>query len=197
MGHSRATLTARLAVVVLSLSACGSASVAAPTTAPLSNYGAGTTMARISAAGRMKVGIRYDQPGFGLKAMDGTFSGLDVEMAKILAGAMGLTADNIDWVESPATARETQIENGVVDLVVATFPINDASRVRVTFAGPYFIAGKSSYGIGITKGDVKFCEFINATLKNNSAAYAKALAETAGQAGGAAPAALPPATACI
>jgi len=197
MGVTRTTFAARLAVVVLSLSACGSASGAAPATSPVPNYAAGTTMARISAAGRMKVGIRYDQPGFGLKAMDGTVSGLDVEMAKILAGAMGLTADNIDWVESPATARETLIENGVVDLVVATYPINDKSRARVTFAGPYFIAGKSSYGIGITKGDVKFCEFINATLKNNSAAYAKALAETAGQAGGAAPAALPPATACV
>ncbi len=196
MVHSRTTFTARLAVVVLSLSACGSASVAAPTTTPLSIYGADTTMARISAAGRMKVGIRYDQPGFGLKDINGTFSGFDVEVSKILAGSMGLTADNIDWVESPAAARESLIENGVVDLVVATYPIDDQSRARVTFAGPYYVAGRNLYGIAITKGDVKFCEFINATLRSNSAAYAKALADTAAKVG-AAQTTLPPAIACV
>lgn len=196
MVHSRTTFTVRLAVVVLSLSACSSASVAATTTTPASNYGADTTMARISAAGRMKVGIRDDQPGFGFKAIDGTFSGFDVEMAKILATSMGLTGDNIDWVEIPATARETLVENGVVDLVMATHPISDQRTAQVTFAGPYYLAGKDSYGIGITKGDLKFCEFINATLKNNSAAYAKALADTVGKVG-ATPAKLPQAVACV
>jgi len=44
---------------------------------------------------------------------------------------------------------------------------------------------------------VKFCEFINKTLKDNSAAYAKAWADTAGKVEGAAPATLPEPAACV
>jgi len=52
------------------------------------------------------------------------------------------------------------------------------------------------YGIGIKKGDVKFCEFINKTLKDKEADYNKAWASTAGKVEGAAAAKLPPATPC-
>jgi glutamate transport system substrate-binding protein len=37
------------------------------------------------------------------------------------------------------------------------------------------------YGIGITKGDVDFCEFINETLQANEEAYLEAWDSTAGQ----------------
>lgn len=37
------------------------------------------------------------------------------------------------------------------------------------------------YGIGVKKGDVEFCEFINQTLQDNEEAYNDAWAETAGQ----------------
>jgi len=87
-------------------------------------------MARIAGAGRMKVGIPYDQPGFALKSMDGTYSGFDVELAKIIAGAIGLTADNIGWVDSPSTVREQLIENGTVDLAVATRPTGQPLMVK-------------------------------------------------------------------
>jgi len=55
---------------------------------------------------------------------------------------------------------------------------------------------KEPYGIGIKKGDVKFCEFINKTLKDNTAAYTKAWADTAGKVEGASPATLPAAAPC-
>ena len=53
------------------------------------------------------------------------------------------------------------------------------------------LVGESRYGIGVKDGDVKFCEFINTTLKKNAAAYAGAWAETAAKVEGAAPPALP------
>ena len=37
------------------------------------------------------------------------------------------------------------------------------------------------YGIGIKKGDVDFCEFINKTLQDNEDAYIEAWEDTAGQ----------------
>ena len=38
--------------------------------------------------------------------------------------------------------RESFIENGTVDFVVATYTINDERKKRVDFAGPYYVAGQ-------------------------------------------------------
>lgn len=292
---------ALLAAGTLALSGCGAD---APTTDPTTDTSAkptvstqsqqfepGSTMAKLSAAGKMKVGTKFDQPGFGLKGLSGSPEGFDVEVAKIIAGAMGISDDNIEWVESPSKVREENIEQGKVDMVVATYTINDKRKERITFAGPYYVAGQQlmvsaddkditgpeslkdmkdkkicsvtgstpaenikeyladesqlvlfdiydkcadalrtgqvqavttdnvillgfvsasegkfklvgeqfteePYGIGITKGDTAFCEFINQTLQDNEEAYNKAWASTAGAVEGASPAKLPTADAC-
>jgi glutamate transport system substrate-binding protein len=292
MGQRRKALVAALAVAALTLSACGSGSGTAAKVADKPTFEAGTTMAKIATAGTMKVGTKFDQPGFGLKGLDGNLAGFDVEVAKIIAGAMGVKADGIQWIESPSKLREELIEKGTVDMVAATYTINDKRKERITFAGPYYVAGqqlmvksdntkitgpadlkanpdqkvcsvtgstpaeqikpyladpsqlilfdvydkcanalrtgqvqvvttdnvillgfvsksdkafklvgeqftKEPYGIGIKKGDVKFCEFINKTLKDNEAAYTKAWADTAGKVEGAAAATLPAAAPCV
>jgi len=52
------------------------------------------------------------------------------------------------------------------------------------------------YGIGIKKGDVEFCEFINKTLADNKDAYQKAWESTAGKVEGAETPELPEAAPC-
>lgn len=291
MGQNRKALAAGLAVAALILTSCGSDTAGEAKVADKPTFEAGTAMAKISTAGKMKVGTKFDQPGFGLKGLDGKLAGFDVEVAKIIAGAMGVKEDGIEWVESPSKLREELIEKGTVDMVAATYTINDKRKKRITFAGPYYIAGqqlmvksdntkingpadlkanadakvcsvtgstpseeikkylasdaqlvlfdvydkcanslrtgqvqvvttdnvillgfvaksdkafklvgeqftKEPYGLGVKKGDVKFCEFINKTLTDNKAAYDKAWADTAGKVEGATKATLPPAAAC-
>ena len=291
MARRLSIFAAGLAVTALTLSACGSSSGDGAKVADKPTFEAGTTMAKIAAAGKIKVGTKFDQPGFGLKGLDGTLAGFDVEVAKIIAGALGIKAESIEYVESPSKVREEVIEKGTVDLVAATYTINDKRKARITFAGPYYVAGqqlmvktdnakikgpedlkanadqkvcsvtgstpseqikpflasdaqlvlfdvydkcadslrtgqvqvvttdnvillgfvsksdkafklvgeqftKEPYGIGIKKGDVKFCEFINTTLKDNEEAYNKAWADTAGKVEGASAAKLPEAAAC-
>lgn len=94
-------------------------------------------------SGNMIVGIKYDQPGLGLRNPDGTFSGFDVEVAKYVAGQLGVSEENIEFKEAPSAQRETLIQNGEVDYVVATYSITDARKEKVGFAGPYFVAGQS------------------------------------------------------
>ncbi|RMB62068.1 glutamate ABC transporter substrate-binding protein [Tessaracoccus antarcticus] len=299
------TLIALLAAGTIALAGCGGTTPTESTTEPMTSdaasepmastdtptFEAGTTMAKLADAGKMKVGTKFDQPGFGLKGLSGGPEGFDVEVAKIIAGAMGITADNIEWVETPSKVREEVIEQGKVDMVVATYTINDKRKERITFAGPYYVAGQQlmvaadddsiigpeslkeqkdkkvcsvtgstpaenikeylasdsqlvlfdvydkcadalrtgqvqavttdnvillgfvsesdgkfklvgeqfteePYGIGITKGDVAFCEFINTTLKDNEDAYNKAWDSTAGAVEGASPAKLPAAEPC-
>lgn len=102
----------------------------------------GSTMAKLSSAGKMTVGTKYDQPLFGLRGLDGNPEGFDVEIAKIIAGELGISEENIEWKEAVSANREPFIEKGEVDIVVATYTINDERKEVVSFGGPYYIAGQ-------------------------------------------------------
>ncbi|WP_241384325.1 glutamate ABC transporter substrate-binding protein [Rhodococcus sp. CH91] len=93
--------------------------------------------------GTLTVGIKFDQPGLGLRNPDGSFSGFDVEVAKYVAEQLGVPEENIEFKEAPSAQRETLIQNGEVDYVVATYSITDSRKEKVDFAGPYFVAGQS------------------------------------------------------
>jgi len=43
----------------------------------------------------------------------------------------------------PSAAREDTIERGEIDYMVGTYTINDNRKQRVSFAGPYYVAGQS------------------------------------------------------
>jgi glutamate transport system substrate-binding protein len=295
--RSRRRLACIAAAVALTatVAACGNqaslgSSGAAPSVAQGATFEAGTTMANLQSAGTLRVGTKFDQPLFGLKGLDGNPVGFDVEIAKIVAAKLGIPADKITYTETPSRIREDVIVNKQVDLVVATYTINAARKEKITFAGPYYVAGQDlmvksdntaitgpdtlkaanarvcsvsgstpakniekyvdaanivlfdvyskcadalrngqveavttdnvilsglvdgsqgafklvgktfteePYGIGIGKGDVKFCEFINKTLTESVAdgSYAAAWSGTAGKVQGAVPP-LPAADTC-
>jgi glutamate transport system substrate-binding protein len=115
------------------------------------SFDAGTTMARLNEAGEITVGTKFDQPGFGLlNPQSGEPEGFDVEIAKIVAAKLGIDADNITWTETVSANREPFIQNGQVDIVVATYTINDTRKQVVDFAGPYYEAGQD---IMVAKGN--------------------------------------------
>jgi glutamate transport system substrate-binding protein len=114
------------------------------------NFDAGTTMAELNEAGTITVGTKFDQPGFGLLNPDGVPEGFDVEIAKIIAAKLGIAAEDITWTETVSANRESFIQNGQVDFVVATYTINDARKQLVDFAGPYYEAGQD---IMVAKGN--------------------------------------------
>jgi glutamate transport system substrate-binding protein len=115
------------------------------------SFDAGTTMARLNEAGAITVGTKIDQPGFGLmNPQTNTPEGFDVEIAKIIAAKLGIEEDNITWTETVSANREPFIQNGQVDIVVATYTINDTRKQVVDFAGPYYEAGQD---IMVAKGN--------------------------------------------
>ena len=113
-------------------------------------FEAGTTMAELSEAGSITVGTKFDQPGFGLLNPDGVPEGFDVEVAKIIAAELGIAAEDIEWVETVSANREPFLQNGQVDMVVATYTINDKRKEVIDFAGPYYVAGQD---IMVAKGN--------------------------------------------
>ena len=90
----------------------------------------------------LRIGIKFDQPGLGLRVGVGDPTGFDVEVAKYVAGELGYGADQIEWVQTPSANRENALEGGEVDMILASYSITDERDERVDFAGPYFVAGQ-------------------------------------------------------
>ncbi len=145
------------------------------------NFAAGSTMARLNEAQKIRVGTKFDQPGFGLKGLSGKPEGFDVEIAKIVAKALDIPEDKIEYTETPSTVREQVIQQDKVDIVVATYTINDKRKQVIDFAGPYYIAGQSilvkNDNTDITgpdsfkDGTKKVCSVTNSTPATNIEKY--------------------------
>ena len=143
---------ASLAAAGMLLTACGGsdagnqAEESAENTAEVAeevDFPAGSTMAELNEAGSITVGTKFDQPGFGLfNPNEEVPEGFDVEIAKLVAAKLGIAAEDIEWVETVSANREPFLQNGQVDMVVATYTINDARKQLIDFAGPYYEAGQ-------------------------------------------------------
>lgn len=122
----------------------------------------------------LKVGTKYDQPLFGVNTPDGVV-GFDAEIARYIADELGM---EVSFQEAVSANRESFLENGTVDMVVATYTINDARKEKIDFAGPYYIAGQdimveSGNPKGITgiedlnSSDIKTCTVEGSTSLEN------------------------------
>ena len=149
---------ASLAAVGIVLAGCASeagneSEEAAENTAEVAEdvqFDEGTTMAELAEEGSITIGTKFDQPGFGLLNPNGDPEGFDVEIGKLIAAELGIAAEDIEWVETVSANRESFIQNGDVDMVVATYTINDKRKELVDFAGPYYEAGQD---IMVAKGN--------------------------------------------
>ncbi|WP_337061078.1 glutamate ABC transporter substrate-binding protein [Kineococcus sp. G2] len=190
MRKTRSAALAATVTALLTLTACGGddastgaeGEVAQPEVDTSATFEAGTTMAEIQEAGAVTIGTKFDQPGFGLADLEGIPAGFDVEVAEYVAAQMGVAPEDIEWVEAPSARREDLIANGDVDMVVATYTINDKRKERITFAGPYYVAGQqimvNADNTTITgpedlkaNPDVKICSVTGSTPAENIRQY--------------------------
>ncbi|WUH96727.1 glutamate ABC transporter substrate-binding protein [Spirillospora sp. NBC_00431] len=103
---------------------------------------------------KLTIGIKYDQPGLGLKKPDGTFDGFDVDVAKYVAKQLGVPENGITFKETTSANREAFIGGGQVDLIFATYSITDARKAQVTFGGPYYVAHQDTL-VAADNNDIK------------------------------------------
>lgn len=92
---------------------------------------------------KVTIGVKIDQPGLGYQAPGSdTHEGFDIEIAKIIAKALGRSEDQIEFVETVSANREPYLQNATVDFVIATYSITDDRRKVVGQAGPYYETGQ-------------------------------------------------------
>ena len=152
----RTKLTAAFAAILLAgaLAGCGDAGDDGGDDAPeveveenaADNFDDGTRMKELAEAGKINVGVKYDQPGLGFKgAADDIPTGFDVEIAKLLVADLGIDPEDtsvVSYTETISDNREPFLESGKVDIVLASYSITDERRQIVGQTGPYFITGQ-------------------------------------------------------
>ncbi|MEU0372045.1 glutamate ABC transporter substrate-binding protein [Streptomyces sp. NPDC006283] len=127
-----------------------------------------------SGSKKITVGIKYDQPGLGLKTPDGKFTGFDVDVAKYVAKELGYAEGDIEFKETKSADRETALARGDVDFIAATYSITDERKQKVDFAGPYLLAHQDLLvraDDNVSKGDdlngKKLCSVTGSTSAQN------------------------------
>jgi glutamate transport system substrate-binding protein len=136
-------ISALALVAALTMAGCaGGADEAEAPEVEQTEFAEGSTMAKLQEAGEITIGTKFDQPLFGQVDVDGNPQGFDVEMGKLIAAKLGIAEDGITWKETVSANREPFIESGDVDVVIATYTINDARKEVISFAGPYYVAGQ-------------------------------------------------------
>ena len=136
--------------LALSLAACGDAgsdteSVDVEAAQDVS-FDEGTRMAELAEAGTINVGVKFDQPGLGFNETGEDMpTGFDVDIAKILVASLGIDPEDtskVKYIETISDNREPFLEEGKVDLVLASYSITEERRALVGQAGPYMVTGQ-------------------------------------------------------
>ncbi|MGV9211916.1 glutamate ABC transporter substrate-binding protein [Micromonospora sp. RB23] len=136
MRMTRVAAVAAVAALAVTMTACGGDEGGST-----GSSGAKGIVGKAQNQKKLVIGVKADQPGLGLQT-GSQYEGFDIEIGKIVAKGLGVDANNIEWKTTVSSNREPFIQQGTVDLVVATYTINDERKQKVNFAGPYFIAGQ-------------------------------------------------------
>ncbi|WP_328519489.1 glutamate ABC transporter substrate-binding protein [Kribbella sp. NBC_00359] len=122
------------------IAALGIAGLAATGLVACGDDSGSDSVAGSSGGEKVTIGIKFDQPGIGLKE-GANYTGMDVDVAKYVAKELGYNED-ITFKESPSAQRETLLANGQVKMIFASYSITDKRKEKVSFAGPYLTAGQ-------------------------------------------------------
>ena len=120
--------------MLVALAACGGDK------APSNQGGAttgGLTPDTITQRGVLRVGVKTDVPGFGLlDTATNTYSGIEIDLAYKIAEELGI--DKVEFTPVTAATRGQLLDSGDIDIVAATFTINEERKTSWNFTTPYY-----------------------------------------------------------
>jgi len=103
----------------------------------------------IKARGQLVIGVKNDVPHFALLNKEsGVIEGFEADVAKALAKEILGDENKLKLVAVNAKTRGPALDNGTVDLVIATFTITEERKKVFNFSKPYY---KDSVGLLVLK----------------------------------------------
>lgn len=125
-----------LAISVFALVGCKSAETDGETTEA---GGLAPEVQAIKDRGVLRVGVKSDVPGFGLlDPATNEYRGLEIDMAKALAKEIIGDETKVEFTPVTADTRGTLLDNGQIDMVIATFTIKPERLEQWNFTDPYY-----------------------------------------------------------
>ena len=100
---------------------------------------AGPAMDRIVKKGELLVGTSGAQPPMTATTKKGKLIGLDVDIAKAMADALGV---KVKFVSMPFAKLLPSLEANQVDIILSGMTITPRRNQKVAFVGPYYVSGK-------------------------------------------------------
>jgi len=103
-------------------------------------FAADSGLARIVKNDELRVGTSGAQPPFSLVSKSGELIGYDIDLANLIADAMGV---EVTFVQKPFGQLLDALEKGEIDIIMSGMTMTPARNLRVAFVGPYMVSGKS------------------------------------------------------
>ena len=100
------------------------------------------TVEQLKKAGKIKVGVKEDIPNFGYMNPDTNKNeGMEPDIARLIAKEITGSEENVEFVCVTAITRGPLLDNGELDMVIATFTITEERKESYNFSDPYFTDG--------------------------------------------------------
>jgi polar amino acid transport system substrate-binding protein len=115
-------------------------------------------LSRIVESGTFRVGMSGTQPPFSVVSKSGSLIGYEVDLANILAEAMGV---KVEFVQKPFGELMSALEKGEVDAIMSGMTMTPQRNLKAAFVGPYIVSGKSILTKSSTLAALKDAEEID------------------------------------
>ena len=120
----------------------GAAGTARGTASPAAGGGAG--LDAIRQRGTLRVGVKYDTPPFGsLDPRSNQVTGFDIDLARAIAGQILGDPNKVELIQVTSGNRIPQVQNGQIDMFLATATITPQRLQEINFSNVYYRAGQS------------------------------------------------------
>jgi len=134
-------LTLGLGVCIM-MAGCSSSTTSTTTSTGGNNSSEAKEIKAIKDRGVLKVGVKVDVPKFGYKnAETGKIEGFEIDLAKQVAKKILGDENKVEFQGVTAKTRGPLLDNGEVDMDVATFTITEERKKSYNFSDPYLKDG--------------------------------------------------------
>jgi putative glutamine transport system substrate-binding protein len=94
---------------------------------------------KIRSSGVLKVGVKSDVPNFGLlNTATNAYEGFEIDLSGLIAKEILGDAAKVAFTPVTAATRGPLLDNGDIDLVIATFTITEERKLTYNFSTSYY-----------------------------------------------------------
>jgi polar amino acid transport system substrate-binding protein len=135
---------------------------------------AGVAVSSIQQRGELVVGTAANMPPLNATTKDGEIIGLDVDLSRLMADAMGV---KLRLEKLPFSELLPALQTGRVDMIVSGMTMTPERNLKVAFVGPYFTSGKAvltkldKVAAAKEGSDLDSSQMVLTTLKGSTSQY--------------------------